>query len=99
MLFVPSTVEDIDTLVDVCFHAPTWLMPPSFDEQLYGHVFGKYPTEQRALIGDLQQQSMEMATSGLMTGEIDHQFYSSLDDKTRYFLVEDVRDFARYGKR
>jgi pimeloyl-ACP methyl ester carboxylesterase len=59
-LFVPSSVEDIDTLVDVCFHAPTWLMPPSFDEQLYGKVFGKYPTQQRALIQDLKQQSMEM---------------------------------------
>ena len=60
-LFVPSGIEDIDTLVDVCFHAPTWLMPPSFDEELYGHVFGKYPIEQRALIRDLQQQSMEMS--------------------------------------
>jgi pimeloyl-ACP methyl ester carboxylesterase len=60
-LFVPSTVEDVDALVDVCFHAPTWLMPKDFDEHLYGTVFGKYPTEQRALISDLQQQSAEMA--------------------------------------
>ena len=60
-LFVPSTVEDVNTLVDVCFHAPTWLMPNDFDQQLYGNVFGKYPEEQRALISDLQQQSAEMA--------------------------------------
>mgnify|MGYP000017617200 CR=1 FL=1 len=60
-LFVPSSVDDVNTLVDVCFYAPTWLMPSDFDEQLYGKVFGKYPEEQRALIGDLQKQSMSMS--------------------------------------
>ncbi len=60
-LFVPSTPDDVNTLVDVCFHAPTWLMPADFEEQLYGTVFGKYPVEQRELIADLQRESTNMA--------------------------------------
>ena len=92
-LFVPSTVEDVDTLVDVCFHAPTWLMPSSFDEQLYGHVFGRYPTEQRALIQDLQQQSVEMSqwTDDWRDGP---PVLLVVGRQDPIFSVEDVRDLA-----
>ena len=92
-LFVPSTVDDVDTLVDVCFHAPTWLMPPSFDDQLYGHVFGKYPTEQRALIRDLQQQSMEMTE---WTEDLRERppVLLIVGRQDPIFSVEDVRELA-----
>ena len=92
-LFVPSTVDDVDTLVDVCFHAPTWLMPPSFDDHLYGHVFGKYPTEQRALIRDLQQQSMEM-TQWTDDWREPLPVLLIVGRQDPIFSVEDVRELA-----
>ena len=92
-LFVPSSVEDIDTLVDVCFHAPTWLMPPSFDEQLYGEVFGKYPIQQRALIQDLQQQSMEM-TDWTDNWREKPPVLLIVGREDPIFSIEDVRELA-----
>ena len=61
-LFVPKDPEDVRTLVDVCFHLPTVLMPSDFDSHLYGKVFGKHPEKQRELIDDLLLQANDIST-------------------------------------
>jgi pimeloyl-ACP methyl ester carboxylesterase len=75
------------------FFTPSWLMPASFDDQLYGSVFGKYPTEQRLLIQDLEAQSVEM-TSWVQSWQKPPPTLLIVGRQDPIFSVEDVRKLS-----
>lgn len=52
-IFVPEDEEGTRTLIDICFHAPTYLVPKQLSDDLHGTVFGKYPEEQAQLLREL----------------------------------------------
>ena len=90
-LFVPNSTQDTRKLVDICFHIPTVLMPRSFDEHLYGKVFGKNPEAQRALLWDLQEEASNVT---MWTTRMTERTPSLLivGKQDPIFSVEDVQD-------
>ena len=60
-IFVPQQEDDVRLLLDICFHAPTFLVPHNLSADLYQNVFGKYPVEQSQLLEELLQNVDEYA--------------------------------------
>ena len=82
-IFVPQTKEDTRTLIDICFYAPTYLVPKQLSDDLYGTVFGKYPEQQAELLRELienqqeyrqHQASYQAAQTLIILGETDPLF-------------------------
>lgn len=76
-IFVPRDTNDIHRLLDICFYFPTTLIPRNLQRDLYQHVFGKYPQEQRQLIMELVN-NME---------KHNHMFVPKINMHTEYLLI------------
>lgn len=82
-IFVPETKEGTRILIDICFHAPVYLVPRQFSDDLYGTVFGKYPEQQAELLRELirnqyyyreNEASYQAAQTLIILGETDPLF-------------------------